>query len=84
MMVAWSCDLSTVGNGVIRRNCFSSDSLVCVDTVVLPFSPLPAGKGENGSTTVSTQTNESLLKQFRLMTPLPTVLRSQLHATIIE
>ena len=42
------------------------------------------GKGENGSTAVSTQTNESLLKQFRLMTPFPTVLRSQLHATIIE
>ena len=42
------------------------------------------GKGEKGSTAVVTQTNESLLKQFRLMAPLPTVLRSQLHATIIE
>ena len=39
--MAWSCDLRTVGNGVIRRNCFSSDSLVCVATAVLPFSPLP-------------------------------------------
>ena len=42
------------------------------------------GKGEKGSTAVVTQTNESLLKQFRLMAPFPTVLRSQLHATIIE
>ena len=42
------------------------------------------GKGENGSTAVATQTNESLLKQFRLMTPLPTVLKSQLHAIIVE
>ena len=42
------------------------------------------GKGENGSTAVATQTNESLLKQFRLMTPFPTVLKSQLHAIIVE
>jgi len=42
------------------------------------------GKGEKGSTAVFTQTNESLLKQFRLMAQFPNVLRSQLHATIIE
>ena len=42
------------------------------------------GKGEKGSTAVVTQTNESLLKQFRLMAPFPTLLRSQLRATIIE
>ena len=42
------------------------------------------GKGENGSKVVATQTNESLLKQFRLMTPFPNVLKSQLHAVAVE
>ena len=42
------------------------------------------GTGENGIKALATQTNESLLKQFRLMTPFPPWLKTQLHAIAVE
>ncbi len=42
------------------------------------------GRGENGSEAVAHQTNESLLKQFRLMNQFPPELQTQLHAVVVE
>jgi hypothetical protein len=50
--------------------------------MVLAFTV--TGRGENGSEAVAHQTNESLLKQFRLMNQFPPELQTQLHAVAVE
>ena len=50
--------------------------------MVLAFTVI--GRGENGSEAVAHQTNESLLKQFRLMNQFPPELQTQLHAVAVE